>query len=66
MSLQKPFFGKKKYYYLVSGNVTDVIALKELSKIMNRRKCDSVTGSPSGILGDNGRVVRAMTTALLV
>lgn len=66
MSLQKLFFDSKKYYYLVTGNVTDVKTLKELSTMMNRRKCDSVTGSPNGILDDKGRVVRAMTTVLLL
>lgn len=56
----------KKYHYLLTGNVTEVILLQELSEMMNSSRSDAVMGRASGVLGDKERVGRMMMTAVLL
>lgn len=65
MSLQKHFFSGKKVSLLLTGNVTAVKALQELSEMMNSSRSDAVTGRASAVLGDKERVGRTMIIAVL-
>lgn len=56
----------KKYHYLLTGNVTEVKPLQELSEMMSSSRSDAVMGRASGVLADKERVGRMMMTAILL
>lgn len=66
MSLQKHFFNGKKVSLLLTGNVTEVKPLQELSEMMSSSRSDAVMGRASGVLADKERVGRMMMTAILL